>query len=92
MSCGGSMMRASMQPLAHLVDAAAETWLAVEAAPEAERSAVRATITGQFRIGDQPELTFHGRRYILRIFHAAAPRPTDSSVIDVEVHEIAINN
>jgi len=81
-----------MQPLAHLVDAVAEKWVAVEDAPEAERSAVRAEITDTFRIGDQSELTFHGRRYLLRIFRSVAPGADGVFRVNVEVHEVAINN
>jgi len=92
MSCGGSMMRTSMQPLAHLVDAVAEKWVAVENAPEAERSAVRAEITATFRIGDQRELTFHGRRYVLRVSRSVLPGADGVFEVDVEVHEIAVNN
>lgn len=79
-----------MQPLAHLVDAVAEKWVAVEDAPEAERSAVRAEITDTFRIGDQPELTFHGQRYLLRVFRVMGTSPAGSSGLHVEVHEISI--
>jgi hypothetical protein len=45
MSCGGNMMRMSYQPLAHLVDAAAEKWLAVEHAPEREQRVISNEIT-----------------------------------------------
>lgn len=84
------MMRTSMQPLAHLVDAVAEKWVAVEDASEQKRRAVREEITQQFRIGDNPELTFHGQRYLLRVFRAVGTSPAGSSRIHVEVHEISI--
>lgn len=86
------MMRTSMQPLAHLVDAAAEQWLAAEKAPEPQRRVVREEITRSFRIGDKPELTFHGQRYLLRLFHVTASSTEASSELDIEVHEISINN
>lgn len=82
------MMRTSFQPLAHLVDAAAEKWLAVEHAPESERLVVSREITESFRIGDNTELTFHGLRYLLSIM-----RSDDSSLrFRIEVHEIALND
>ena len=91
MSCGGNMMRTAFRPFAHLVDTAAEKWLAVESAAESEREAVRTEITGSFRIGDNPELTFHGQRFLLRIFRVEAPETADDE-IQVEVHKISISN
>lgn len=91
MGCGGSMLRTSMQPLAHLVDAAAEKWLAAEDASELKRRAVREEITQQFRIGDNRELTFHGQRYLLRVFRVVGTSPAGSSESHVEVHEISVN-
>jgi hypothetical protein len=85
MSCGGSMMRTSFQPLAHLVDAAAEQWLAAELLSEQDQLLVSNEITQAFRIGDKPELTFHGGRYLLTISHSGKN-------LQVDVHKIAGNN
>jgi hypothetical protein len=88
MSCGGSMMRISHQPLAHLVDGAAEKWLAVENASLAEQQRVREEISGSFSIGARSELTFHGLRFLLSIF-----RSEDSDgLLHIKVHEIVTNN
>ena len=84
MSCGGSMMRTSMQPLAHLVDAAAERWLLAESAGGTEQQRVRDEIARAFQLGDKPELTFHGRKYLLTVSRGALP---DQILLDV--HEIA---
>ena len=92
MSCGGNMMRTSLQPLAHLVDAAAEKWLAVEHASEQKQQIVRNEITDVFRIGDKPELTFHGRQYLLSIMRCEAEQPHQSADFLIKVHEIAQNN
>jgi hypothetical protein len=90
MSCGGNMMRTSFQPLAHLVDAAAEKWVAAENASEREQSAVRHEITNSFRIGDNFEMTFHGIKYQLIISRCSsansAIRPREFSI---RVHEIS---
>ena len=85
------MMRASHQPLAHLVDAAAEKWLAAEHASEREQRSARDDITQAFRIGDKSELTFHGLRYLLTILrseHEDSGRPQE---FRIKVHEIALN-
>jgi hypothetical protein len=82
------MMRTNLQPLAHLVDAAAEQWVAAENAAATERREVREAIMRQFRIGDQPELTFHGLRYLLTISHARAGEPGH---MRIAVHKIALN-
>ena len=89
MSCGGNMMRTTFQPLAHLVDAAAEKWLAVEHLTGPERDAVRDEIGAAFCIGDRDELTFHGARYLLTI----SRNETDpTAACDIAVHEIALND
>ena len=80
------MMRTSLQPLAHLVDAAAEKWLAVETATPAERDAVRRDIAGSFNIGDRDELTFHGRRFLLTVM-----RVPEGGGYTLDVHEIALD-
>lgn len=85
------MMRASHQPLAHLVDAAAEQWLNVECAPEQDRLAVRIQITKAFRIGDNPELTFHGLRYLLSIIRDRSDVSNRSPEFRIEVHKIALH-
>ncbi|MGI9308918.1 MAG: hypothetical protein ACR2P6_06635 [Gammaproteobacteria bacterium] len=85
-------MRTSLQPLAHLVDAAAEKWLAVEHAPESEQLPVREDITHSFRIGDNPELTFHGLRFLLIISQDQDTEPGQEQAYRVEVHEIALNS
>jgi len=92
MSCGGNMMRTSLQPLAHLVDAAAEKWLAVEHASVSEQQAVNAEITQAFRIGDKPELTFHGLRYLLTVLRDEDDRPGQLHSYKVQVHKIASND
>ena len=81
----GSLLRSPHQPFAHLVDAAAEKWLAVEHASDAEQQRVNAEITGAFRIGDRPELTFHGNRFLLTIERNAG------GGCAVSVHTIALN-
>jgi hypothetical protein len=91
MSCDGSMMRATFQPLAHLVDAAAEMWLAVEHASESERRATQMEIGRTFFIGDRNELTFHGARYLLTLSHLDNGDTEETSVYEIEVHEIALN-
>lgn len=86
------MMRTSYQPLAHLVDAAAEKWLAFEHASEHEKLVVKNEITRAFRIGDNSELTFHGLRYLLTISHSEGEHADRPQELLVEVHEIALNN
>ena len=90
MSCGGNMMRTSFQPLAHLVDAAAEKWRAAENATAKTQSSVRREITDSFRIGDNREMTFHGLKYQL-IITRCQPRgrvlPAQEFLI--KVHEIS---
>lgn len=80
-------MRTSMQPLAHLVDAAAEKWLAAEASSVIEQQDVAAEITQAFRIGGKPELTFHGLRYLLTV-----SQPADTQQFGIAVHEIATDS
>jgi hypothetical protein len=92
MSCGGNMMRTSLQPLAHLVDAAAEKWLAAEHASEQERAIVRQEITQAFRIGDRSELTFHGLRYLLSIIRSDEEPPNQPQQFLIEVHQIVSNS
>lgn len=77
------MMRAPFQPLAHLVDAIAEKWCAAEDLSVEERKRVHAEITRSFQLGDQPELTFHGVRYLLTLTRA----PGSSEPV-VSVHRI----
>ena len=80
-------MRAGQQPLAHLVDAAAVRWLEAEHASLAEKSALRDEITGLFGLGDRPEITYHGLRYLLTV---SRDEPTDEhSLLHIDVHEIA---
>lgn len=83
-------MRTAHQPLAHLVDAAAQSWLAAERASDPERRAVRSEIVRAFNIGDKAELTFHGLRYLLTITHCADTDP--SCEPGIEVHEITRSN
>jgi len=83
------MMRTNLQPLAHLVDAAAEKWLAVEDAAEHEQLRVREEITSSFGIGDNPELTFHGLRYQLCISHV---QEMQSQALLIQVHKIVTDN
>jgi len=87
MSCGGNMMRTSQQPLAHLVDAAALTWLAVEAAGPAEQDVVREEITTTFGLADNPELTYHGIKYLLTISRSG----TASDQLLIHVHEKSLD-
>jgi len=86
------MMRASHQPLAHLVDAAAEKWLAAEQSAEREQLSITKEITQAFRIGDNSELTFHGLRYLLRIIRCESAQASESQKFRIEVHEIALHN
>ena len=86
------MMRTSHQPLAHLVDAAAEKWLAVESASEQEQLVVSKEITQAFRIGDRTELTFHGLRYLLSIVRRDNRQAEQPDAFRIEVHEIVINS
>ena len=90
MSCGGSMMRGSPQPLAHLVDAAAERWLAVEHASDREKLLVTSEITQAFRIGDNAELTFHGLRFLLTV--SRCEKSDQFGELCIEVHQIASNH
>ena len=85
------MMRASHQPLAHLVDAAAEKWLAAEHASEREQRIARDDITQAFRIGDKSELTFHGLRYLLTILRSEDEDSGLPQEFRIKVHEIALN-
>ena len=75
-------MRASHQPLAHLVDDAAEKWLAAEQASTDEQLRVEAEIVNAFPIGDRAELTFHGLKFLLSIFRAETGE-------QIAVHRIA---
>ena len=84
-------MRSSHQPLAHLVDAAAEQWLAAEHAPENEKLIVGKEIAGAFRISDNSRLTFHGLRYLLSISHNQNQGSGRTPEFLIEVHEIALN-
>ena len=88
-------MRASLQPLAHLVDAAAEKWVAVEDASTEEQLRVNQEITAAFRIGDRAELTFHGLRYLLSIIRdydiTADNSAAHTPEFRVEVHKIILN-
>ena len=92
MSCGGSMMRTNLQPLAVLVDAAAEKWLAVEDAAESEQLSVREEIINGFGIGDKPELTFHGLRYQLCISQNKGIPADQAQTFHIDVHEIVTGN
>jgi hypothetical protein len=92
MSCGGNMMRTNLQPLAVLVDAAAEKWLAVADAAEPDQLPVWKEITSSFRIGDNSELTFHGLRYQMCISRNDALLPDQMQALHLAVHEIVVNN
>jgi len=85
-------MRTSFQPLAHLVDAAAEKWLAAENAPEAEKRATRDEIAQAFRIGENPRLTFHGLRYLLSVIRSEGGSPDHAQQYLIEVHEIVLGD
>jgi len=87
MSCGGSMMRMNLQPLAILVDAAAEKWLAAEQATAAEQGRVGREITQSFKPGRLDAVTFHGLRYTLKVSHAENAS-VDSNRLSIAVHEI----
>ncbi len=86
------MMRTNLQPLAHLVDAAAEKWLAAVDAPAKDCLAVREEITGSFRIGENLELTFHGLRYQLRICRHDRSITGLPPTFHIHVHEIVTDN
>lgn len=83
-------MRGSPQPLAHLVDAVAKRWLAVEHASAREKLIAGAEITQAFNIGDNPELTFHGIRFLLTI--SRCENSDQSGELRIEVHEIVLHN
>ena len=87
MTCGGSMMRTSLNPLAHLVDAAAAEWLAAEGASEDRRERLRHSISKRFALGDQQALSFHGLTYILTLSREPGDGSPDSC--SISVHEIA---
>jgi hypothetical protein len=89
MSCGGSMMRTNLHPLASLVDAAAEKWLAVIDATEQDQLPVWKEITGSFGIADKQELTFHGLRYQMCI---SRNEPDQVQSLKIDVHEIVRDN
>ncbi len=76
------MMRASHQPLAHLVDDTAEKWLAAEQASQIERQRLQMEIIRAFPLGERTELTFHGARFLLSIF-------SDTNGERIKVHRIA---
>lgn len=82
------MMRSTFQPLALLVDAAAEKWLAAESASGSERQIVEQDIVARFQPGDHEEMTFHGQKYLLTI---RKQQTTTSAAqrLSVAVHEIA---
>ena len=90
------MMRTSLQPLAHLVDAAAEKWLAAESCNAAEQDAIRKEITEAFWIADRDELTFHGQRFLLTVSRrttnsdAHLDNEAEPPEYDVSVHKIAL--
>ena len=86
------MMRTSLNPLATLVDAAAEKWLAVADAAEGDQLPVWEKITSNFRIGDKSELTFHGLRYQMCITRDDAKLPDQMQALHIDVHEIVTNN
>lgn len=87
------MMRTSHQPLAHLVDAAAQKWLAAAQLTADQQRILHTEITQAFRIGDNARLTFHGLRYLMTI---ARVTDTDGVGPDAEVrihvHEIALHD
>lgn len=83
-SCGGSMMKASLNPLAHLVDGVAARWLVRDELTAEQRALIRDEILRAFRIGDRTELTFHGGRYALTIRQDAA-EPGGHSIIAREL-------
>jgi hypothetical protein len=91
MSCGGSMMRANLQPLAHLVDAAAEQWLLAEAGNAVSQETARREISQSFWIGDRPELTFHGQKFLLTISRSETLSTPAEPHYLVSVHKIALN-
>ena len=66
------MMKASLSPLAHLVDGVAERWIDRDRLSAEQLAAARDEVLRSFRIGDRDELTFHGRRYQLSISRSDA--------------------
>lgn len=86
-------MRSSHQPLAHLVDAAAETWLAAEPLSAGEQRIARDEITQAFRIGDNARLTFHGLRYLLTITRVTGDAGIGpAGQLQIDVHEIVLHD
>jgi hypothetical protein len=88
MSCGGNMMRAPFQPLAHLVDAAALKWLAAKQASIQEQNSVSAEIARSFGTGEKPELTYHGIKYLLTIYYSKGP----PEQFQINVHKKVFDN
>lgn len=96
MTCGGSMMRASQNPLAGLIDAVSAEWLLVEHLSTAAREHIYREITGQFDIGDRQEITFHGLEYQLTIERINDERTNDlasrpKKTLKISVHQIKTN-
>ena len=82
------MMKSTQQPLAHLVDAAAENWLRAESLPVAARLQVELDISRRFNPGERDELTFHGMHYQLTI-ERCRPREDVPDEYIISVHRIA---
>ncbi|MGI9329950.1 MAG: hypothetical protein ACR2QB_04475 [Gammaproteobacteria bacterium] len=87
------MMRTSHQPLAHLVDAAAQKWLAAAQLTANQQSILHTEITQAFRIGDNPRLTFHGLRYLMTIARETGNNEIGPDAeLRIHVHEIALHD
>ncbi len=83
------MMRASHKPLAVLIDAAAENWLAAE---KQSREDLHREITSRFDIGNRPEVTFHGLEYQLTIERDHNRGISAQSNLIITAHRISRNN
>jgi len=92
MTCGGNMMRASHKPLAGLIDAAAEDWLAAEKQSPQQRQDLYKEITSRFGIGNRPEVTFHGLEYQLTIERNDNWGIRAQSNLIITAHRISRNN
>ncbi len=81
------MMRASLSPLAHLVDGVAARWALADSLQPEQQECIRQEILRSFRLGNRDELTFHGHLYLLTI-RRVYPATDDEPRLLIETHEI----
>ncbi len=85
--CIGNMMRSPVQPLAELVDAVAEKWLAAEAGSAAELQRAYDEVIASFKPHEREEITFHGNRYLLSVLKSCDAQ--EGNPYQIKVHVIA---